>query len=130
MDVLLRGFCAAACILICGCGGGPKQFTVTGSVSYQGQPVADGEIVFADAQGTGPTAAAKIENGKYTIHTTAGEKKVRITATRETGKIVEGAMGAKYPQRVDLIPPQYNTATTLVRKVGPDGDLVLDFPLQ
>ena len=123
-------WCAAAClVLFCGCGGGPRQYTVTGEVSYEGQPVAEGEIVFADAEGSGPTATASIENGKYEIKTIAGKKKVRITATRETGKIIEGAMGAKYPERVDLIPPKYNTATTLVRTVDPNGDRVLDFRL-
>jgi hypothetical protein len=115
---------------MCGCGGGPREYSVTGSVTYQGKPVAQGEIVFADAKGSGSTSIGKIENGRYAIRTTAGEKRVRITATKETGRIIKGAMGAECPELVDLIPPQYNTATTLIRTVDADGGLVFDFALQ
>ena len=124
------GLMVLAALLICGCGGGPKLYTVTGTVTYQGKPVQSGQIVFADATTTGPTATAAIKDGQYKIRCTAGDKKVRITATQETGKMVEGAMGATYPETIDLIPPQYNTATTLQCKVGPDEDPVCDFSLE
>jgi hypothetical protein len=38
----------------------------------------------------------------------AGSKIVRITATRETGKMMAGDMDAQILERVDWIPPQYN----------------------
>ncbi len=113
-----------------GCSSEPKQYAVTGEVRYLGQPVARGEIVFADANGAGAAAVGKIKDGRYRICMLPGEKKVRITAAKETGKMIEGAMGVKYPERVDLIPPKYNSATTLVLTVEPDGDGVFDFRLE
>jgi hypothetical protein len=43
--------------------------------------------------------------------------------------MIEGAMDVSYPERADLIPPQYNTATTLLRTVDPQGDQAIDFYL-
>ena len=112
-----------------GCDTGPKFYPVTGSVSYAGQPVADGEIIFADAAGSGASAVGRIEKGRYTLQATAGENQVRITASKETGRMLEGGMGAKIPERIDLIPAQYNTATTLNRTVDPHA-LTIDFDLK
>ena len=115
--------------VIVGCDRGPKQYEITGNVSYQGQPVIVGEIILEDLSGVEPTSFSVIENGHYELWTTAGEKRVRITASVETGKMIEGAMDVSYPERVDLIPPQYNTATTLLRTVDPQGDQSIDFHL-
>jgi len=117
--------------MVCaGCSSEPHTYPVSGSVSYQNEAVIEGTIIFASADGAGPTAVARIENGRYEILTTAGEKRVRITATKETGRMLTGAMEQKYPETVDIIPPKYNTATTLVRNVDPDGDLIVDFLLE
>ncbi len=116
--------------LLPGCSSEPKQYVVSGEVTYKGQPVAQGEIVFADAKGgTAATAAGKIKDGRYQIRILPGDKKVRITSTKETGKMLEGAMGAKYPERVDLIPAKYNSATTLTRTITPESGTV-DFRLE
>ena len=129
---LLKTTCVAALLSapLCGCGKGPKMHTVTGNVSYQGQPIAEGQIIFSATDGNSPAATVFIENGRYSVVTSAGVKTVRISATKETGRIVEGAMGVKYPERIDFIPPNYNTATTLVRTIDPEGELVIDFQLE
>ncbi len=120
----------AGIVSFSGCSREPKQYVVSGEVTYKGQPVAQGEIVFADAKGgTAATAAGKIKDGRYQIRILPGDKKVRITSTKETGKMLEGAMGAKYPERVDLIPPKYNSATTLTRTITPESGAI-DFRLE
>lgn len=125
---MLRSALALACLLLLtGCNNGPRLHTISGSVQYKGQPVADGEIVFADA--AGDSAVGRIQQGRYTLQATAGEKQVRISASKETGRILEGAMGAKIPERIDLIPAQYNTATTLTRTVDPQTPTI-DFDLK
>ena len=45
--------------LFLGCGGdaGPKRYTATGTVSFNGQPLPDGDIQFLPAEGTGPVDA-------------------------------------------------------------------------
>lgn len=127
---LLTYALAASVALLSGCNDGPTLHTVSGEVSYMGKPVGQGQIVFADANDRGPTAHGPIQQGRYSVETTAGPKQVRITATEETGKTIEGAMGATYPEVVDLIPPKYNSATTLRETVDPGGSLVIDFPLE
>ena len=52
----------AACA---GCGKGLA--TVEGNVTFDGQPVEKGTIVFEPADGVGPTGGGAIENGKYRI---------------------------------------------------------------
>ena len=123
-------FAIALSALLSGCDSGPKQYKVSGKVSYQGEPVAEGDIFFAASDGASATAAGKIHNGRYELLTTAGKKTVRITASRETGKIIEGAMDQKFSERVDLIPAKYNTASTLERTVDPSAGLTIDFELE
>lgn len=122
--------CAASLAALPGCGSGPTLYTISGEVTYQGEPVREGQIIFADADGKAPTAHGTIEQGKYTIQTTAGVKQVRITATKETGKMIQGAMDVTYPEIVDLIPAKYNSATTLQNTVEPEGPRVIDFRLE
>ena len=127
--IIAAGLCCTAAFAG-GCRRGPTLYPVSGAVRYQGQPVEAGQIFFADPTGAAPTAYGPIENGRYAIEVAAGAKQVRITATKETGKIIEGAMGANYPEVVDLIPPQYNAASTLTADVGPAGDKAIDFDLE
>jgi len=112
-----------------GCSNKPKEYVVSGEVTYQGQSVVQGDIVFADAKGSAAAAVGKIKDGRYQVRMLPGDKKVRITSTKETGKMLEGAMGAKVPERIDLIPPKYNSATTLTRTITPESSTV-DFRLE
>jgi hypothetical protein len=48
----------------CGGDGGPPRYGLAGAISYEGQPVPFGWIVFAPENG--PGATANIEDGKYT----------------------------------------------------------------
>ena len=112
-----------------GCSHGPKLYDISGAVSYQGQPIADGQIVFEDeAPATGRWPAA-IKDGRYSVKATAGQKLVRLSATRETGKILEGGMGAKIPERIDILPPQFNTQSKEKRTVETKGPQTIDFNL-
>jgi len=112
-----------------GCSSETRRYGVTGVVKFQGQPVSTGQIIFA-ADDSGEAGVGKIENGKYSLQTTAGEKTVRITATKETGRFSEGGMGAKVPELIDLIPPKYNTASSEKRTVEAKNGQTIDFDLQ
>jgi hypothetical protein len=123
--------CSIALLLIefVGCSHGPQQYTVTGEVNYRGKPIEEGNIMFADAENILPTAVGKIENGHYQITTLPGHKQVRITASKKTGKMIKTPMGTT-PELIDLIPPQYNSATTLSQTVEPQNGSVFDFHLK
>ena len=60
----------------------PARYRVQGSVRYDGQPVEDGEILFAPVvKGIAPDAG-RIDHGSYEVLVTAGKKRVEIRASR------------------------------------------------
>jgi hypothetical protein len=100
-----------------GCGkSGPAVYTVSGTVTYDGQTVANGYITFQPEDPTVGAVANPIEGGRYTVPKVhEGKNKVKIQATREVpGK--KGPMGE--PAVEQYIPRKYNDETTLTAEVG------------
>ena len=104
---------------IIGCGSG--RATVQGSVTLDGSPVDGAQIIFEPADRTGPTAGGRIENGSYRLSGESGvppgEKIVRITGTRPTGRKVEAGPPSPPGTMVDVIerfiPLAYNRGSKL-----------------
>ena len=72
--------CGGLLLLTAGCG---AACSVTGTVTFDGQPVANGDITFLPADGKGPVAAAHISSGAFTVaEITPGPKIVQITAVK------------------------------------------------
>jgi hypothetical protein len=116
-----------ALLIVPGCGsGGPQEYQVTGSVTFDGQPVEDGEIIFFPANGEGVPRAARIENGQFQCRLLEGEKQVQITATRESPEPASDGL----PNYESYIPAMYNTESKLTAEVKAKGDNVLTFDLQ
>lgn len=68
--------------LLTGCG--PATSTVTGEVTYEGNPVEDGYITFAPVDGKGNDGGGKITNGKYRVEgIQPGTKQVKVIATKK-----------------------------------------------
>lgn len=108
--------------MVLGCGG--SQCTVTGTLSFNGQPIQDGSIRFFPVDGTeGPGAVAKIENGQYGItsesNLLAGKYSVQITAVKKTGRMIRprevmpGDAGTPTEEEIQLIPAKYNSESEL-----------------
>lgn len=123
-------------ILIAGCGGGSGS-VVTGTVTYEGEPVAKGQITFTPADGKGPIAGGEIVAGKYRVTDLApGQKLVQITAVDDPAPVLSSAdlaaaaasgKPAAPPPKV-LVPPDAvgNGATVEVKA----GSQVHDIALQ
>ena len=122
------GFCLVA--LLFGCGSsGPATYEVTGQVTFDGQPVAEGEILLRAADGSEGSRAGKIVDGRYTIQSTVGKKRVEINASREVkpSKIAESGeevAGELY------IPKKYNLESELTAEVTAAGPNQFDFKLE
>ena len=118
-----------------GCGGGFA--TIDGNVTFDGQPVEQGAIVFEPTDRMGAVAGATIQNGKYRIGADSkmapGSKTVRITAMRATGKKIKTGPPAPEDTLVDeilpYIPARYNEKSQLTLQVVP-GPAKHDFGLQ
>lgn len=117
---------AGLALSLAGCGaGGPKTYTVTGIVSFDGQPVEDGEILFIPAEKHFGPDAGKIVNGAFRFAAKAGVKRVEIRAARD----VPGKRTPMGPVREDYIPAGYNSQSQLTATVDPVGKNHFEFPL-
>jgi hypothetical protein len=109
-------------LLLAGCGGesGPATYSVSGTVTFDGEPVPDGQIAFRDPAGEIASAGGKIENGQFSVQALPGRMQVEITARRETGEFDESNPDERVPILEQYIPEKYNTETELVEEIQPE----------
>src|SRR5262245_48270388 len=100
--------------------------TISGSVTLDGVPLPEGDIVFTPADPRFGSEGAKIKDGTYQAGVRKGTSKVQIRATRPVpGK--KGPMGEQLIE--DYIPAKYNDATTLTIEAA-GSQLKHDFALK
>ena len=87
--------------LVGGCGDGMKKpdASVTGAVTFNGQPVTNGSVNFSPEDGKGDSAEAAIADGKYEIKRIfSGKKKVTVQGFKgQAGSTGEPLFGSKAP---------------------------------
>jgi hypothetical protein len=124
-------------MLLCagGCGQ-PEGARVWGKVSYNGIPVERGTILFEPVDETrGPSTGGKVLDGAYEIDARGGPLpggvyRVRISASKETGKVGSSKRYGQYKESVSLIPPEYDSRSTLkVTISAKPGENEFDFRL-
>jgi hypothetical protein len=112
----------ASLLIVPGCGDNVDTTTVSGNVSYLGQPLANGFVTFFPQRGH-PVNAAIDSAGAYTAELPAGEYRVAIEAPGE--QYPEGwKEGDPPPPPPKLVlPPEYSTRakTTLSVSVAEGG---------
>ncbi len=129
-----------ACFFIlftCGCGpSGPEQFAISGQVTYDGQPVDNGDIGFIPGDGSAAkTVGADLVDGRYEVPAyegpQAGKYKVVIFAERPNGRRVQADEGSDemIDQMEQYIPDQYNAKSTLSVEISSNRE-DLDFQLE
>jgi hypothetical protein len=116
---------ACAAILIAGCSrnSGPERIVVSGDVTYNGKPVADGMVYFVPPTTSSlPASGAAILDGKYNADgnggVPVGTHKVRIEAYRYLAPAAAPGAAApptvsKNAPRQQYLPAKYNVDTTL-----------------
>ncbi len=110
-------FLAGAIVFGCGRSGLDTQ-PVSGKVTFDGQPIAEGRITFRGT-GSDPRAfSAEIKNGQYQMEAMAGQMKVEVIASRPVpGKFDESNPGEKVPVGEMYIPAKYNSQSELTAEV-------------
>jgi len=132
---------ACLCAGLIGCGGdhnpNPPRVRVTGQVMLDGQPAPAGTIVFIPvAPGQLQSQGIIQEDGKFVIEgengPSPGDYKVEIICAKKTGRRVKSMSSTDgsgmIDERVPVIPPKYNTATTLKQTIT-SGENALVFQL-
>lgn len=110
-----------------GCGPtGPKTYPISGTVTYNGQPLPDGTIVLlapGEVDESGPITA-----GKFAFSAKAGPKRVKIMASRPDGP-VDPQMGVAPLKQ--YIPAKYSSEQTeLAIEVSESGKNEFPFDLK
>jgi len=123
----------AACVLassllaLAGCGG---RAPVDGTVTLDGKPVDGGVVVFipeGDSGGARPKAGGPITEGKFHIPggegPAPGKYRVEIHWEKNGKEVVPSPdPPSKYYEKVEHVPPEYNTKSTLVADVKSSGN--------
>ena len=117
-----------------GCSGPSQPITVpvSGTVSYDGKPIADGSITFAAVDGSCAPNVLQIAAGRYEGRVVVGEKRIEIRAMRKaerTGSAATGPGGDEGPVLENFIPAAYNDASQLTKTIEPPGPVVIDLDL-
>ncbi|WP_052639845.1 hypothetical protein [Zavarzinella formosa] len=119
-----------------GCGPTDGRRAVKGTVTYQGKPVENGTITFQTTT-TPPAMAggAPIQDGKYEIPADKGlepgKYRVLISAAGPPAKLTPAERAAGVSARAsELIPPKYNTESTLMADIKPGASDPVDFSLE
>ena len=121
--------------LLCGCsGGGDKtgRMSISGTVTYKGEPVSAGSIEFVPHPGVNTASGGVITNGRFSIPADkgleAGNYTIKISWIEAPPAVDEpGGLPGKDP--VEKIPAKYNTKSTLTREIKqgqPDMEFKLD----
>lgn len=109
---LKNSLCLSAVVavsLLGGCGESgpekPKLYPVSGTVTLDGQPLADGSIVLDPEDGKSIASQGGIKDGAFKFESPEGPKIVRISASKETGEKDEyGSLIS-----VSLVAPEFNS---------------------
>jgi hypothetical protein len=127
---LNQGALLLAVFVFLGCGpGGPPSGQLSGSVTYKGEPLSTGTIVFMPQSADIPYAQAEIaEDGTYTAMTKEFGKRIPVGNYRVMISAVKD-MGPEAPV-VPLIPFKYSSDTQsgLTAQVS-EGENKVDFDL-
>lgn len=113
--------------LAAGCGARDTRGVVSGAVTFDGQPVEDGSILFEPEGGQGQTAGAAIKEGKFTAEVPLGKMRVRIHGNKKTGrkyKVYDTPESPLVEEIVELLPPKYNVNSELTLEVKPGAQQV------
>jgi hypothetical protein len=119
--------CRALALLVflaLGCKADP--FTdVSGTVTLDGNPIAEGEIIFEAGDHSATPSAGKIVDGRFKFRATYGAKKVQINATKDTGRKEKDG----WPIFQSIIPERYNTKSELTADIKTSGPNEFTFTL-
>jgi len=131
----MQRHCASLLLFTLAClsGCGSRQASVEGYVTYGGQPVGVGRILFLPENPKLIKRGGRFESGHYKLAAPEGpppgNHKVEIHWLKATGKKYRNEFGEELDVLDEGLPDKYNTKSTLTATVKP-GRNVIDFKLE
>jgi hypothetical protein len=123
---LVAWFAAVTLLAIAGCGGDGLT-DVTGTVTIDGAPLTEGDIVMEAVDKNSAPQGATIANGAFKMRIGPGKKIVRINASEGDG-VVDPLM--KTEGRRSIIGPEFNTSSTLTAEIKAGENPPLSFAVK
>lgn len=112
-----------------GCGG-DGRLAVNGTATWNGAPIETGFVEFFPTDGAGQVDGADIVNGKFSLRTNAGQKRVRVTGQKKIGETPPTERIPKAePIYVQFIPREFNDDSQLKVDVSA-ADPQIEFALE
>jgi hypothetical protein len=110
-----------------GCGGDGKV-PIQGTATWNGQPIEIGYVELQPTDNEGQFASAEIREGKFTLRTSPGPRRVKVTASRQIGEIPPSdRIPNPEPIMHQYLPSQFNTQSELETEIKADSpSLVLN----
>ncbi len=109
--------CLLGFVILVGCqkDEGPAKAPVSGQVTLDGTPLAEGQISFMPSNGVGISTGGKITNGSYREDVPLGEMRVEIRARTQVGEkpAYDAPDSPKMPIFEEKIPAKYNSNSEL-----------------
>jgi len=122
---------AALFVTFVGCGKSDGRLAITGNVTFEGSPLAEGAITFFPIGGSGVSSGGSIVQGAYTSDIMPGKYAVQITANRKTGKMLPSNPGDPPLEEFEqYIPAKYNKKSELTIDVENKRKQTFDFTLE
>ena len=110
--------CLAGALFLCatlGCGS-DGMVVVSGSVTFDGQPLADGAVSFSPADKSVAPQGGRIRDGRFQLRCRPGKYRIEILASRPKKEAKELTPGMTPLEQ--YIPAHYNDATSLEAEVS------------
>ncbi|MDB5342770.1 MAG: hypothetical protein JWP89_1147 [Schlesneria sp.] len=117
------------CLALPACQSGrsePRKYAVSGTVTLDDKPLADGLIYFKTIA-TGAIECLDIKAGKFKGQAEPGDRRVEISSLITKTETFDGM---KSETKQNLIPTQYNMDSTLTAKVATTGSNEFKFELK
>jgi len=125
-----RHLAVAVFLLVCaGCGGGPAEYEVTGTVTYKDNLIPTGSVTYAPQGGGQLIVTAIAEDGTYKLQAPIGTYEVGIAAI---GEVAEGREGFEQRTPQPLLPGRfsYPSRSGVVVTVEEKDDNLIDLSLR
>jgi len=116
---------------IAGCGSPEGQGMVTGTVTLDEAPLAEGVVRFVAVDGDSPTASAPVTKGKFVARLPVGQMRVSFSAPKVVGtrQMYDTPDSPVVDVVEELLPGRYNVRSELTLDVE-QGSQEVSFPLE
>lgn len=113
MRRFMLGLVGLVALTVAACGG-PSTYTLTGTVTLDGNPLPEGYIAFVPLEASGAGGGATIKDGHFEVRAPKGKNRVEITASKKV-PLPEGQLGmyGEKEEERQYLPERYNFKSEL-----------------